>query len=267
MIIREIECKSILTRSGIEGVDYAVNPYVGCGHACAYCYATFIKRFTGHSEEWGTFVDVRMNAPEVLARQLRRAKPGLVMFSSVTDAYQPLERRYGITRGCLEVLAGYDLPVSILTKSSLVLRDLDLIRRLKNPDVAFTITTLDEEVRKRFEPYSSPIPARLEALAALVEAGVSTWVFCGPLLPLLSDGEAEMAALFGGIVRAGVKSILVDSLNLTGAAWGRVRTVLEEHYPQLVPHYLSLLPHRWPYHNALMERAQQIATRTGLAIR
>ena len=267
MIVREIECKSILTRSGIEGVDYALNPYVGCQHACAYCYATFIKRFTGHHEEWGAFVDVRVNAAEVLARQLRRAQPGLVMFSSVTDAYQPLESKYGITRRCLEVLAGHDLPVSILTKSALVLRDLDLIRRLKDPDVALTITTLDEEVRRRFEPHSSSSAERLEALSALTEAGISTWVFCGPLLPILSDGEAEMEALFGEIARVGVKSILVDSLNLRGACWGRIRPVLEAHYPDLVEAYLSLLADRRPYHDALMERARQIAARKGLAVR
>ncbi|MBU1880252.1 MAG: radical SAM protein, partial [Chloroflexi bacterium] len=172
MIVREIACKSILTKSGIGAVDYAANPYVGCAHACAYCYATFMKRFTGHREEWGTFVDVKVNAAEVLARQLRRARPGGITFSTVTDAYQPLEEEYLLTQACLEVLAGYDHPVSILTKSALVLRDLDLIRRLHDAEVAFTITTLDDEVRARFEPGASPIPARLEALQALAGAGV-----------------------------------------------------------------------------------------------
>ncbi|MBU0492349.1 MAG: radical SAM protein [Chloroflexi bacterium] len=167
MIVREIACKSILTKSGIGAVDYAANPYVGCAHACAYCYATFMKRFTGHREEWGTFVDVKVNAAEVLARQLRRARPGGITFSTVTDAYQPLEEEYLLTQACLEVLAGYDHPVSILTKSALVLRDLDLIRRLHDAEVAFTITTLDDEIRARFEPGASPIPARLEALQAL----------------------------------------------------------------------------------------------------
>ena len=110
MIVREIECQSILTKSGIEVVDYALNPYVGCGHGCVYCYARFMKRFTGHKEEWGEFVDVKINAAEVLARQMRRAKRGNIAFGTVTDPYQPLERKYEITRACLEVLTAHDFP-------------------------------------------------------------------------------------------------------------------------------------------------------------
>jgi DNA repair photolyase len=265
LIVKETQCKSILTKSGIEAVDYAINPYVGCEHGCVYCYATFMKRFTGHKEEWGTFVDVKINAAEVLARQLERAKPGNITFGTVTDAYQPLEKKCGITRACLEALVGYDLPISILTKSALVLRDLDLIKRLKDVEVAFTITTLDDEVRKRFEPRSSPIPARLEALRTLAEAGIRTWAFCGPLLPFLSDSEAGIDALFGELKRVGVDYVLVDSLNLRGAAWGRVRKALEAHYPDLVESYRALLTDRKPYHESLMERTRRIAARHGLS--
>jgi DNA repair photolyase len=283
MNIKEIACKSILTKSGIKTVDYAINPYVGCEHGCVYCYATFMKRFTGHKETWGTFVDVKVNAAEVLARQLRRAKPGNITFGTVTDAYQPLEREYGITRACLEALVSYDastgastvsstepfaaFPVTILTKSALVLRDLDLIKRLENVQVAFTITTLDDEVRKRFEPRASPIPARLEALWALAEAGIFTWAFCGPLLPFLSDGEAELDALFGKLKEVEVDYVLVDSLNLRGAAWGRVRETLEVHHPDLVGSYRALSVDRKPYHAALMDRTRRIAARHGLSWR
>ena len=265
MIVTEIECKSILTKSGIEAVDYAINPYVGCGHGCVYCYARFMKRFTGHKEPWGTFVDVKVNAAEVLTRQLRRAKPGSITLSTVTDPYQPLEREYGIARACLEALVSYDSSVSILTKSALVLRDLDLIKRLKNVEVAFTITTLDDEVKRHFEPCSSPIPARLEAFRALAEAGISTWAFCGPLLPFLSDGEAELDTLFGELKRVKVGYVLVDSLNLRGAVWGRIRKTLEAHYPDLVEGYRALLADRKPYHEALMERTRRIAARCGLS--
>jgi len=128
MIVREIDCKSILTRSGIPVVDYAVNPYVGCQHGCAYCYAGFMKRFTGHREQWGQFVDVRVNAPQGLARQLKRAKPGTVSLGTVTDVYQPLERKYCLARGCLQALTPYDsFPTTVLTKSALVLHDLDVL--------------------------------------------------------------------------------------------------------------------------------------------
>jgi DNA repair photolyase len=266
MKVTEINCKSILTKSGIEGIDYALNPYVGCGHGCVYCYAVFMKRFTGHKEEWGTFVDVKVNAAEVLARQIRRAKPGHIAFGTVTDAYQPLERQYGITRACLEVLLEAEceslfprFSISILTKSALVLRDLDILRRLKDVDVGFTITTLDEEVRRVFEPRSAPIPTRLAALAELAEAGVKTWAFCGPLLPFLSDGEEHLDALFGALAEVGVKRIFVDSMNLCGAVWGRVKAVLGAHYPDLVEGYRILAADRRPYHAALMERAQRLA--------
>ena len=266
-VIREVTCRSVLTESGIDGVDYAINPYTGCEHGCAYCYATFMKRFTGHSEAWGAFVNVKTNAAQVLARQMQRARPGTISLSTVTDAYQSLEAEQGITRACLEVLAGYDFPISILTKSALVLRDLDLLARLPNVEVAFTITTLDEALRRQFEPGASPIAARLEALRGLAEAGIPTWAFCGPLLPLLSDGEEQVDALFAELKRAGVGSVLVDSLNLRGTAWGRVRQVLEANHPHLVEPYRALAADRRPYHAALVERTHRLAAHHGLAWR
>jgi DNA repair photolyase len=265
VIVKEINCKSILTKSGIEGVDYAINPYVGCGHGCVYCYAIFMKRFTGHKEEWGTFVDVRINAAEVLARQMRRAKPGNIAIGTVTDAYQPLERKYWITHVCLEVLSAHDFPISILTKSDLVLRDLDLLRRFGDIEVGFTIATLDEEVRRVFEPRSSPITARLMVLAELAEAGIKTWAFCGPLLPFLSDGEEQMDALFGELAEAGVSYIYVDSMKLSGAIGGRISKLLEGHYPDLVEGYRHIAANRKPYHEALMIRARRLAEKHSLA--
>jgi DNA repair photolyase len=266
VIVREIRCKSILTKCGISGIDYAVNPYVGCGHGCIYCYAVFMKRFTSHTEEWGRFVDIRVNAADVLAKQLKRAKPGTISLGTVTDAYQPLERRYRITRACLEVLAPYPaFTVSILTKSALVLRDLDVLRQLGNIEVAFTITTLDEELRKRFEPGASPVAARLDALARLADTGIRTWAFYGPALPLLSDGEEQIEALFRELKRVQVDHVLVDSLNLGGAMWGRVRRLLRRYYPELVEAYAALAADRTGYHAALVAKAQRVAERVGLA--
>ena len=267
MIVKEIECKSVLTKSGIEGVDYAINPYVGCAHGCVYCYASFMKRFTGHKEEWGAFVDVKVNAAEVLARQMKRAKRGNIVSSTVTDPYQPLEERYEITRACLEVLTDYDFPVSILTKSDLVLRDLDLFHRLKDVEVGCTITALDDEVQRIFEPRSSPTSARLAALAELPGAGVKTWAFCGPLLPFLSDGEEQIDTLFRDLAGAGVSYIIVDSMKLSGAIGGKVRRVLERHYPDVVEGYRYIAADRRPYHEALMVRVQRLAEKHGLTWR
>jgi DNA repair photolyase len=265
-VVRNVECKSILTKSGIEGIDYALNPYVGCAHGCVYCYAVFMKRFTGHQEEWGTFVDAKVNAPQVLSRQLRRARPGNISFGTVTDAYQPLERSYEISRACLEVLVGHgqDFPVSILTKSDLVLRDLDLLSKLRDVEVAFTITSLDEEVRRRFEPGASPIASRLKALRAFSEAGIPTWAFCGPVLPAITDDESSLDMLFLELKRVGVDHVLVDSLNLRGAAGGRLARVVEKYYPHLLRTYRALSSNRLPYHQALLKRTRRVARRHDL---
>jgi DNA repair photolyase len=242
MVIREIACRSILTKSGIPTVDYAVNPYVGCEHGCVYCYAVFMKRFTGHKEEWGEFVDVRINAPQVLARQLKRMRPGSVTLGTVTDAYQPVERQYELTRDCLQALQPYhDFPTTVLTKSTLVLRDLDILRKMPGVEVAFTITTLDETVRDLLEPRASPIHERLEALSALHEAGIRTWVFFGPALPVLSDSAEAVDRLFAVCAEAGVARILVDTINLKGSSWKRLSLTLQEHYPQLVDDYRRIL--------------------------
>ncbi len=188
LIIKEVIAKSILSKSGIPGADYCINPYTGCSHACRYCYASFMKKFTGHTEPWGDFVDVKINAPQVLQRQLKKASKGRIMISSVTDAYQPVEGKYKITRQCLESLLQYQFPVDILTKSPLVLRDIDLIRKFEDIEVGISLSTDDEKIRKIFEPKAPPVEARIQALKTLHENGIKTYVFIGPLLPL--DPEA-----------------------------------------------------------------------------
>jgi DNA repair photolyase len=205
-VIQEVTVRSVLSKSGIPGMKYCVNPYVGCAHACRYCYATFMKRFTGHLEPWGSFVDVKINAPEVLRRQLKRAERGTVMVSSVTDAYQPVEARYGLTRKCLEVLSLYKFPVSILTKSPLVIRDIDIISKLDEADVGLTITTDDDKTRKLFEPSAPPVAARIDALKKLHKAGINTYVFIGPLLPMDPESLAKQIGPY-------TDSILIDSMN------------------------------------------------------
>jgi DNA repair photolyase len=204
--IQEINVRTALTKTGIPGRKYCINPYVGCAHACRYCYATFMKRFTGHIEPWGSFVDIKINAPEVLRRQLRRAERGDIIISSVTDPYQPVEAGYKLTRKCLEVLALYKFPVGILTKSPLVLRDIDIISKLKNTEVGLTITTDDDKVRAIFEPNAPPIPARIQTLKKLHMAGINTYVFIGPLLPMNPESLAKQ-------IRPYVNSILIDRMN------------------------------------------------------
>ena len=150
MKLREIKAKNILSKSQIY--DYALNPYVGCQHICVYCYAKFMKRFTGHRESWGEFVDVKINAPELLVSEVNRKKIGRVWISGVCDPYQPVEKRYELTRRCLAILAEKGWPFTVQTKSFLVLRDIELLKSAKGAEVGLTITTEDEKIRKIFEP-------------------------------------------------------------------------------------------------------------------
>jgi len=204
-VVREIEAKSILNPSKIH--DYCVNPYTGCEVGCVYCYAAlFMGRYSGHSEPWGEFVDVKVNAPELLAKQIAKAKRGTIWFASVCDPYQPLEERFALTRRSLEVLVGRDFPVEIQTKSARVRRDLDVIRRLSDVEIGFTIATDDETIAGMFEPRASPVGERVEVLREFKAAGVSTFAFAGPLLP---GNPEKLAALLTGAV----DRVLIDRMN------------------------------------------------------
>ena len=203
VVVKEIQAKSILSKSEIY--DYAVNAYVGCQHNCRYCYARFMKRFSGHSEPWGSFVDVKVNAPELLAREVLRKTRGRVWISGVCDAYQDLEARYELTRRCLEILVDHGWPVTVQTKSPLVLRDIEILKRAADAEVGFTITTADEHVRGIFEPGAPPIAKRVEALGVLHAAGIPTFVMVAPLLP----GAEGLA----GLLRGKVDRALLDRYN------------------------------------------------------
>lgn len=213
MKIREVKSKSILSKSQIY--DYALNPYVGCGHDCVYCYAKFMKRFTGHRERWGEFVDVKINAPELLASEVKKKRVGRVWISGVCDPYQPLEKMYMLTKRCLEILVDNHWPFTVQTKSTLVLRDIEMLKGTDNVEVGFTITTMDERVRKIFEPGASPSSERIKALAHLHAEGIRTFAMVAPILP---GAEDLVNALVGK-----VEYVIVDRLNYHYADWAYKR--------------------------------------------
>jgi DNA repair photolyase len=198
--VKEIKAKSVLNKSKI--FDYCVNPYTGCQIGCRYCYARlFMRRYSGHKEAWGEFVDAKMNAPEVLEKQLNRAKRGTVWVSSVCDPYQPLEEKYGLTRRCLKELAVKQFPVNIQTKSKLALRDLDLFQEFEEIEVGFTITTDDEGTARTFEPRATPVKDRLKTLEKICVLGIKTYAFIGPILPgnpekLVQDLEGKVEYVY-----------------------------------------------------------------------
>lgn len=230
--IREVMAKSILNPSRIGGVAYAINPYIGCQHGCVYCYGRFMMRYTGHhGEEWGSFVDAKVNAPRILQQQLRRYKKPRkepVLFSSVTDAYQPLERRFNLTRLCLELLEKYQFPVSILTKSDFVLRDVDLLGSQPENEVGFTIISLDERVRQVFETGAPPNTRRLVALSELNSQGIRTYAFVGPIIPHLSTPSLD--ELVRRLADTGVAYILFDRLNIKYGNRPIIEKALHTHF-------------------------------------
>ncbi len=217
MIVKEIEAKTILSKSRIQ--DYALNAYVGCAHNCSYCYARYMRRFSGHREPWGEFVDVKINAAELLAREVQKKEKGTVWISGVCDAYQPLEEKYRLTRCCLEILVEQGWPVVIQTKSPLVLRDIDLLKKAADAEAGFTITTADERMRRIFEPGAPPIEKRVEALRILHAEGIKTFVMVAPLLP----GADKLAELLKGAV----DHALIDRYNYFYANWAYKRYGME----------------------------------------
>lgn len=209
MIIREIYPKTILSPSKV--FPYVINPYTGCQHGCSYCYARFMKRFTGHSEPWGQFVDVKITAPDLLIKEITRKKTDRVWVSGVCDPYQPLEAKYLLTRRCLEILAQNNWPVTVQTRSPLVLRDKDILKQGQGFEVGMTVTTADDEIRELFEPNAPPIRERIEALDELHRVGIHTFVMIAPMLP----GAENLAELLAGKV----DHAILDRINYHHADW------------------------------------------------
>ena len=224
MKIQEKEVKEIMTKTNLPVSDFAVNAYVGCYHACKYCYASFMKRFTNHPEPWGEFIDVK-NWPAIKDRGQFRGKEAF--FSSVTDPYQPHEARFKRTRMILEQLQGSGIRLSISTKSDLILRDLDLIKTFPGSRVSWSINTLDEEFRKEMDRAVSN-ERRLEAMRQFYEAGIETTCFISPIFPGITDVKAIIEQ-----VKGQCNLVWLENLNLRGDYKGRILQWVHEHRPDL----------------------------------
>ncbi len=231
MIYGEKSCKSALSKSGLPGLDYTLNPYMGCGHACIYCYAPATLRYAG-PDAWGSFVNVKTDIPRILEKEVRTKKRGVVGISTVTDPYQPAEEKYRLTRSCLEVLLAKGFPICVQTKSALVLRDADLIRDFHDREVGFTITTLDERMSALIEPGASGPAARLDAMKKLSDDGIRTWAFVGPMVPGIIDKE-RLGELLAAVKEAGASHVMLDRLRLKPGLWGRMEPLLLEKAPDI----------------------------------
>jgi DNA repair photolyase len=257
MAIHEIQAKSILQKSGIPGADYVVNPYTGCTHGCVYCYARFMKRFTGHAEPWGTFLDAKINAPELLQKTLARRKTplqGEVFLCSVTDPYLPAEKQYRLTRKILKALLEHQIQISLLTKSALVVRDIDLLQQFQQASIGVSMMTIDDVVARHFEPRASAPSKRLDALRKLNDAGIRTYAFISPYIPEISTIEEIVPALEGIADEIGVEAINTKANN-----WRGVECVLAAHYPDRLE-ASRLRAKELTYWDVLEQQTRQLVT-------
>ena len=255
-IIREIEAKSIITKTDIPVCDYAVNPYVGCTHGCRYCYACFMKRFTNHPEEWGTFLDVKY-WPELKKPEKYAGKE--LFFGTVTDPYNPQEEIYCRTQKLLNELKGSGVKLTIQTKSDLVLRDLELIKSFPDARVGFSINTLEEGFKNDMDRAVS-IERRLSAMKAFHDAGVRTTCFISPIFPKITEVTDIIDR-----VKDQCNLIWLENLNLRGSYKGAILQYIREQYPALAPLYEEIYNHgSRTYWEALDSEVRDYAAKSGL---
>ncbi|MBA3046277.1 MAG: radical SAM protein [Candidatus Thermoplasmatota archaeon] len=212
MRITEVKASTACSPSKLPGLDWALNPYRGCSHACVYCYSADILRMAP-TDKWGASLEVRKNLPVLLAKE-RKKKKGVIGLGTVTDPYQQVEEKTLLTRYCLEQLALGDSRVCIQTKSDLVTRDIDILARMNNPEVGITVTTMDAEMAAKLEPGAPPPDRRMAAVRKLVSAGIRTWVFLGPIIPGMNDSYDSLAEVVRGAKIAGASKIIYDYLRL-----------------------------------------------------
>jgi DNA repair photolyase len=219
-MLKEIQAKSILVPSKLPDTDYVINPYTGCAFGCSYCYASFMGRFVDKKiEDWGTYVYPKVNLATVLNLELSKIKDKnkSIFLSSVTDPYQGLEAKYKLTRTALELLLKHKWTgsIGILTKSPLVIRDIDLFKQMPNVEVGLTITSADDSVSNFLERFAPPASLRIKALEELNKAGIHTYAFIGPLLPHFSATPKKLRKIFDALQKTGVKKIYIEHINLS----------------------------------------------------
>lgn len=240
--------KSIITRNSSPDIpfDRSINPYRGCEHGCIYCYARPSHAYWDMSPglDFETKLIAKTNAAALLEQQL--SKPGYrcapITLGANTDPYQPIEREHKLTRATLEVLLRYRHPVTIITKGSLILRDLDLLAELARQrlvSVFISLTTLDDALKCTLEPRAASPKARLRAIKVLRQAGVPVGVLCAPMIPMINDSELE--ALMTEAKAAGALSASYILLRLPLEVAPLFEEWLATHYPQRAAHVMSLI--------------------------
>ena len=231
MVVNEITVNDYLTKSNLPDSDYVINPYVGCTHGCKYCYASFMKRFTGHKENWGDFIDIkRCNKPI----DLKKISGKNVFLSSVTDCYNQYEKDFCITRNILEQLVDSDCNLSISTKSKLILRDIDLLKQMKNLIVCMSINTLNEKFRSDMDN-ASTIKERMDTLKELHDNGIYTVLFMSPIFPYITEWKEIIDQ-----TKDYVDEYWFENLNLRGNYKKEILDYIRTNYSDLYSDYIDI---------------------------
>lgn len=248
IIERIVEVKDYITKSNLPASDFVINPYIGCPHACKYCYACFMKRFTGHYEEWGDFIDIKVCNKPINAQRLNNKT---VFLASVTDCYNEFEKKYCITQKILKELVNIDCKLTISTKSKLILRDIELLKRIKNLVVAVSINTIDEQFRSDMD-HASSIAERIETLQLLHKNNIYTVVFVSPIFPMITD--------YRGIIQLTQKYVdeyWFENLNLRGKYKTNIMEYIAKSYSQYYKLYCDI------YQNGNNEYWEQLGEEIG----
>ena len=231
MIVKEIKVKNYLTKSNLPGIDFTINPYIGCSHKCRYCYASFMKKITNHSENWGDFIDIKLTEEEVDVKKIQNKT---IFLSSVTDTYLSFEKEYLITRSILEEIKNSNCKLIITTKSSLILRDLDILKQIKNLTVCISINTIDEKFKNDMDKASS-IKERINTLKILHENNISTVAFISPIFPYITNIKDIIES-----VKDYVDFCWFENLKLRANYKKDILNYIKDNYKELYPKYLDI---------------------------
>jgi len=264
-VVGSLRAKLALSKSALS--DYVVNPYLGCQHACRYCYVQrYFRSKLRPPLPWGSELYVRTNIGELTCRETRTKTHGRVLLSSMTDAYQPIEGHSHLTREVLQCLVEGGFPVSVLTKSNLVLRDLDLLRERGDSEVTFSISSMDRDVYRAFEPYATPPEVRMDALREVLDAGVKGGVFLAPHIPSAEPFEAQYKPVFERAAELGLERLTFDFLNYGSVMKRAISLAYEQYYPQGMPAFSKLLADPESYEQAWKDAIREMGRTYGIKV-
>ena len=252
--------KDYLNKTKLTTLDYVINPYVGCPNKCLYCYAAYMSSFSKHSEEWGEFIDIKRTNKRINIFKIKNKK---VMISTVTDPYNSFEEKYATTRMIMEQLVKSEAFISVVTKSKLVLRDIDLFKKMKHVEVAISMSILDEQVKKKIEPYSSSIQERLDTLKTLKQNGIRTIVFVAPIIPQFTDFKRIIE-----VTKDYTDEYWFDKLNLRSSFKTKMFKFIDGEYPIYKSIYDSIYNRKdTQYFDELSDEIEKYCTENNISFK